>query len=100
VRSYAEKQGLIMLFSERTAYERVAAEVMLMPDDLSCVQVCDRVEELVEVFGFKRRRGRCGMVDHEWFENNRGVILDPYRPGCFPQVLVLDGLIAGEYKRM
>jgi hypothetical protein len=43
--------------------------------------------------------GKVGPVEHTWLRfEATGNILDVYRPGVLPGVLLIDGLLAGDYK--
>lgn len=98
MRSYAQTSGRIGRFSHLKAYDLANKVVLFAPDGLSCHEVADELEaELVEM-GLTRERGHCGDVGHSWFVFPDGVVLDPYRPGCHPQVLLIDPIVAHEYR--
>lgn len=43
--------------------------------------------------------GKVGPVEHTWLRvAPTGNVLDVYRPGCMPSVLLLDSIVAGDYK--
>lgn len=42
--------------------------------------------------------GRVGAVEHTWLRfSGSGAVLDVYRPGVHPQVLLVDRLVAADY---
>jgi len=43
--------------------------------------------------------GKVGFVEHTWLRfTATGNVLDVYRPGVLPGVLLVDGMLAGDYK--
>lgn len=43
--------------------------------------------------------GKVGHVEHSWLRFTKsGVVIDVYRPGLHPQVLLVDSIVAMDYK--
>jgi hypothetical protein len=70
----------------------------LADEETNCHELADAIEAELAGMGWRRCRGRCGLVDHSWFVHlETNVVLDPYRPGCEPPVLLIDPCVALEY---
>lgn len=71
-------------------------------DECRCHELARAVLEMLESRIHPERLsvvdGRVGGVDHSWlmFSETR-VVLDVYRPGFYPQVVLVDRLVAGDY---
>jgi len=84
------------------AHRIATAIVERMPEDgRSCHQVASQLSDtLHNTYSIETTvvHGSLHGIDHSWLRLPTGKILDPYRPGFHPCVLLIDPFAALEYK--
>jgi hypothetical protein len=80
------------------AAKRLVAKVRL--DDCRCHELARAVAIILDPEATKTiiEDGKLGPVEHSWIRiKPLGHVLDVYRPGCMPQVILLDSLMTYDY---
>jgi hypothetical protein len=65
-----------------------------LEEGLSCHEVVEAMQFSMGRMGCHPMRGRCREVEHSWFAFEDGAVLDPYRPGFVPPVVLVAPTIA------
>lgn len=102
MRTYGERKVFTIIEMEMWSFAKRLVE-KVKSDDCRCHELARAVHHFIS-----RRYapavilvedGKVGPVEHTWLRIAPvGNVLDVYRPGCLPSVLLLDSLVAGDYK--